>query len=212
MNTQPNFDNQLTLLGAVVSKDNEVRYFADGTALLVLDLVHKRQWKAADGSKRESACYYQVQLTGSLAEAVGREVKPGLSLYVRGQLRQKAEGGAQYVQAERAQLVPRPGKLFWNQAYLVGTVASCEGLVSSVNNKPMLPLTLTTEYRSPGAKSAQEIPVDVKLWGYAATLTAREIEVGRTILLEGALLSKSYQEEGQYHQRYWLDAHSAILA
>ena len=211
MNTKPSYDNQLTLLGAVVSKDNEVRYFADGTALLVLDLVHKRQWKTADGSKRDSACYYQVQLTGALAETIGREVKPGLSLYVRGQLRQKTEGGAQFVQAETAQLVPRPGKLFWNQAYLVGTVASCDGLVASVNNKPMLPLILTTHYCQPGAKAGQAISVEVKLWGYAATLTAKEIEVGRTILLEGTLLSKSFQEQGRYQQHYWLDAHSAML-
>lgn len=78
--------NRVIVLGNV-TKDPEIRYTADGSAICNLTLATNRTWKDKDGQKQEEAEFHRCSFFGRTAEVAGEYVKKGNPLYVEGRLR-----------------------------------------------------------------------------------------------------------------------------
>lgn len=79
--------NLVVLIGAL-TRDPEVRHTPGGQTVAGFGLAMNEKWTAANGEKRESVCFVDVELWGKLAELVTQYVKKGQSLYVEGRLQQ----------------------------------------------------------------------------------------------------------------------------
>ncbi len=199
---QGQFEDQANLLGNVVSKENTVRYYSDGTASVVIDLLVKQKWQSGQGQAKEKSYYYRILLKGPLAELVGSEVKAGDSLYVRVSLANVKDRPGLLL-AQFAQLVPKPAKLYWNKVHLSGRLKESGELRDSLGNKPMLQLKLDN--------GIEKSVIPVTLRGYGAQLAAKELAPGKNVLVEGSLQSKSIKLEESYLQEYWIEGFSCLV-
>lgn len=78
--------NKVIVLGNC-TRDPEVRYTADGSAIASLSLATNRTWKNAAGEKQEEVEFHRCTFFGRTAEVVGEYVKKGDPLYVEGRLK-----------------------------------------------------------------------------------------------------------------------------
>lgn len=78
--------NRVTILGNA-GRDPEVRYAANGTAVVNVSLATSRNWKDKAGEKQEETEWHRVVAYDKLAEIIGQYVKKGSSIYVEGRLK-----------------------------------------------------------------------------------------------------------------------------
>ena len=182
---------QVNLLGNVVSKQNTVRYFADGKALLLLDLVVKKTWKSPQGELKNHDTFMTVRVLDRLAEQIATKVQPGDALFVQG-------GLGKYMDVVHLQWADK-NKLFWNQVYCSGVVTQIEQL-KSVNDADYIKLTLQLEPHT----------LEVNLRGKTAELMRDKLSLHQTLLVEGALGSKSIKTAHGFDRQYWLDGHTCV--
>ncbi|MCE0558452.1 MULTISPECIES: single-stranded DNA-binding protein [unclassified Motilimonas] len=182
---------QVNLLGNVVSKQNTVRYFADGKAVLMLDLVVKKSWKTAQGELKSHDTFVTVRVLDSLAEQIAKQVQAGDALFVQGRL-------GKYIEVAQLQWADK-NKLFWNQVYCSGVVSQIERL-KSVSDADYLKLVLQLE----------QTTLEVNLRGKTAELMLDKLTEQQSLLVEGALGSKSVKTASGYERQYWIDGHTCV--
>lgn len=205
-------DNHIVLLGNIVSKHNQIKYFADGTAMLSLEVITKRKWRDAQGSWQENSNYFSVTLLGDNAEKASRDAQAGQGIYVRAhirQLQQQAGASKDTLQAEHVKLLPKSTSMNWNQAHLVGTVVSHSPLVQTVNGIDLLTLELDVS-----SIDDKTIHTEVKLKGATAKLIASQLakNEGPTIaMIEGALSGQSKKIGDEFSHQYWVEGHTCVL-
>lgn len=206
-------DNHIVLLGNIVSKNNQIKYFADGTALLPLEVITKRKWRDGQGTWQEHSNYFSVTLLGSDAENAARNAQAGQGIYVRAHIRQlKHEPGQNKdtLQAEHIKLLPKSTAINWNQAHLVGTVVSHSALVQTINGVDLLNLELDVSNLDD-----KTIHTQVKLKGATAKLIANQLinNEGPTIaMIEGALSGQSKKIGDTFSHHYWIEGHTCVLS
>lgn len=78
--------NKVILLGRL-TRDPQLTYTPNHTAVVEFGLATNRQWRAQDGSQREEVCFTDCQMFGKRAEVINKYVKKGEQLFVEGRLK-----------------------------------------------------------------------------------------------------------------------------
>lgn len=78
--------NKVILVGNL-TKDPELRYTPEGTALSKLRLAVNRKWRSREGETKEETCFVNVTAFGRSAELVAKYLEKGNPVLVDGRLR-----------------------------------------------------------------------------------------------------------------------------
>ena len=81
----PNY-NKVMLMGRL-TRDPEVRYSANGTAITNIGLAVNRNWRNQDGQTQEEVTFVDVTAFGKRGEAVGQYFKKGKPIFIEAHLR-----------------------------------------------------------------------------------------------------------------------------
>lgn len=208
------FDNHIVLLGNIVSKQNTLKYFADGSAVLSLQLLTKRKWRDSNGLWQEFANYFNVTVLGHQAELLAKAAKPGLGLYVRAQLREKTLSNgtvAGVLEAQSVKLIDKASSVNWNQAHLNGKLVAHSALVQTITGQDLITLSINIS-----ESVEKEQLVDVKLKGATAKLVASQLGGDNNteidVLVEGSVSSQSKKVADEFTHQYWVDGHTCVLS
>ncbi len=75
------------ILGGNLTRDPEVRYTPQGTAVARLGLAISNVYKTRDGEKKEDVCFIDVEVWKRQAETCGEYLKKGSPILVEGSLK-----------------------------------------------------------------------------------------------------------------------------
>jgi single-strand DNA-binding protein len=78
--------NKVLLIGNL-TRDPELRYTPQGSAICDLGLAINRQYTTNDGVKKEEVCFVDITAWGRQAETCNRFVKKGSQIFVEGRLK-----------------------------------------------------------------------------------------------------------------------------
>ena len=82
--------NKVILVGNL-GKDPEVRYFADGTAVVNFSIATSEEWKDKNtGEKKEKTEWHRIVAFRKLAEICGEYLSNGKQVYVEGKLQTRS--------------------------------------------------------------------------------------------------------------------------
>ena len=74
------------ILGGNLTRDPEVRYTPQGTAVASLGLAVNRSFRSKEGEKKQEVCFIDVEAWGRQAETCGEFLKKGSPVLVEGRL------------------------------------------------------------------------------------------------------------------------------
>lgn len=77
--------NKVILVGNL-TRDIELRYLPNGSALAKLGLATNRRYKKQDGTQAEETCFIDVNLFGRTAEVANQYLKRGSQVLIEGRL------------------------------------------------------------------------------------------------------------------------------
>lgn len=77
--------NKVLLMGRL-TRDPQLSYTPNQTAVVDFGMASNRGWTGQDGSQREETCYVDCRMFGKRAEVVNKYCKKGSSLFVEGRL------------------------------------------------------------------------------------------------------------------------------
>lgn len=107
--------NRVFLIGNL-TKDPELRYTPQGTAVANLRLAVNRRWKDKAGEQKEEVCFLTVVAWDKQAEVCNQYLRKGSPLFVEGRLQSRSwqdNSGAKRnvveIRAERVQFLGQPG-------------------------------------------------------------------------------------------------------
>lgn len=84
--------NRATLIGNL-TKDPELRYTPQGTAVCTFTVATNRQWKTESGDQKDDAEFHRVVAWDKLAEICGQMLTKGVRVFVEGRIQtRKWEG------------------------------------------------------------------------------------------------------------------------
>ncbi len=79
--------NKVLLIGRL-TRDPELRYTPQGTAVLDMSVAVNRQFKLKDGSSKEDTCFLDVVVWAKQAENCAQYLKKGRQVFVEGRFTQ----------------------------------------------------------------------------------------------------------------------------
>jgi len=209
-----NSDNNIVLLGNIVSKDNQLKYFADGMAVLELEIITKRKWRNNQGEKQELAHYFGITLIGELAQQIALDAKAGQGIYVRALYRQpraKSPIANDRLQASFAKIVDHSTSLHWNQVHAVGQVVEWSSMAQTISGQDLLTIKVALSQLNQDA-----CVLEVKLKGAAAKFTYQQLNDKQqqpcNAFIEGSLASQSTKQDSGFVHHYWVDAKTCIIS
>ncbi len=108
--------NKVLLIGNL-TKDPELRYTPQGSAICDFRIAINRQYMTSDGQKKEEVSFIDINVWGRQAETCNRFIRKGSQVFVEGRIKtdtwQDKETGKNrsrlYVVAERIQFLNTPG-------------------------------------------------------------------------------------------------------
>lgn len=77
--------NKVILLGNL-TRDPQLSYTPNQTAVVDFGLAMNRRWVGQDGSQREETCFVDCRMFGKRAEVINKYLKKGQPLFVEGRL------------------------------------------------------------------------------------------------------------------------------
>jgi single-strand DNA-binding protein len=109
--------NKVLLIGNL-TRDPELRYTPQGTAVANLRLAVNRKYKGRDEQMKEEVCFISVVVWAKMAESCGQFLHKGSPVFVEGRLQSRswedqASGKTRSVievTAERVQFLGQPGR------------------------------------------------------------------------------------------------------
>jgi len=81
--------NKVLLIGNL-TRDPELKYTPQGTAVCQFGLATNREWTDSSGQKQEGAEFHQVVAWGKLAEICSQLLNKGRKIYVEGRLQTRS--------------------------------------------------------------------------------------------------------------------------
>lgn len=78
--------NRVFLIGNL-TREPEVRFTPNGKAVADIGLATNRSWKTETGEEKEEVCYINAVVWGKQAEAAGKYLKKGKSVFIEGRLK-----------------------------------------------------------------------------------------------------------------------------
>ena len=106
--------NKVLLMGNL-TKDPELRYTPQGTAVVNLRLAVNRRWKDKSGEQKEEVCYLTIIAWDKQAEVCNQYLHKGRPIFVEGRLQSRSwedstgqKRNVLEVRAERIQFMGQP--------------------------------------------------------------------------------------------------------
>jgi len=96
--------NKATLIGNL-TRDPELRYTPQGTAVCTFGLATNRQWVTESGEKKEDAEFHKIVAWNKLAEICSQLLKKGRKVFVEGRLQTRAWQGQDGAQRSTTEIV-----------------------------------------------------------------------------------------------------------
>jgi len=96
--------NKVSLIGNL-TRDPELRYTPQGTAVCTFGLATNRQWKTDSGDKKEEAEFHRIVSWNKLAELCAQLLSKGRKVYVEGRLQTRTWTGKDEVQRTTTEIV-----------------------------------------------------------------------------------------------------------
>lgn len=81
--------NKVLLIGNL-TRDPELRYTPQGTAVVTFSLATNRQWKTESGETKDNAEFHRIVAWDKLAEICGKMLKKGTRTFVEGRLQTRS--------------------------------------------------------------------------------------------------------------------------
>ncbi len=96
--------NKVTLIGNL-TRDPELRYTPQGTAVCTFSVATNRQWTTDSGEKKEDAEFHRVVAWQKLAEICSQLLTKGRKVYVEGRLQTRSWTGQDGAQRTTTEVV-----------------------------------------------------------------------------------------------------------
>lgn len=96
--------NKVMLIGNL-TRDPEMRYTPQGTAVCTFGVATNREWKTESGEKKEDAEFHNIVAWNKLAEICANLLKKGRKVYVEGRLSTRSWEGQDGVKKQRTEVV-----------------------------------------------------------------------------------------------------------
>jgi len=96
--------NKVMLIGNL-TRDPEMRYTPQGTAVCTFGLATNRQWVTDNGEKKEDVEFHRLVAWNKLAEICAQLLKKGRKVFVEGRLQTRAWTGQDGMQRSTAEIV-----------------------------------------------------------------------------------------------------------
>ncbi len=96
--------NKATLIGNL-TRDPELRYTPQGTAVCTFGLATNRSWVTDSGEKKEEADFHRIVAWNKLAELCSQLLTKGRKVYVEGRLSNRSWAGQDGVQRNVTEIV-----------------------------------------------------------------------------------------------------------
>ena len=96
--------NKATLIGNL-TRDPELRYTPQGTAVCTFSIATNRQWTTESGEKKEDAEFHRIVAWNKLAEICSQLLKKGRKVYVDGRLQTRTWTGQDGAQRSTTEIV-----------------------------------------------------------------------------------------------------------
>lgn len=96
--------NKVTLIGNL-TRDPELRYTPQGTAVCTFGVATNRQWTTESGEKKEDAEFHRVVAWQKLAEICSQLLTKGRKVYVEGRLQTRSWTGQDGAQRTTTEIV-----------------------------------------------------------------------------------------------------------
>jgi len=88
-----------------LTRDPEMRYTPQGTAVCTFGLATNRQWTTESGEKKEDAEFHNLVAWNKLAEICAQLLKKGRKVFVEGRLSTRSWQGQDGTQKQRTEIV-----------------------------------------------------------------------------------------------------------
>jgi len=96
--------NKVMLIGNL-TRDPEMRYTPQGTAVCTFGVATNRSWNTDNGEKKEDVEFHNIVAWNKLAEICTQLLKKGRKVYVEGRLATRAWQGTDGAQKQRTEVV-----------------------------------------------------------------------------------------------------------
>jgi single-strand DNA-binding protein len=96
--------NKVMLIGNL-TRDPEMRYTPQGTAVVTFGVATNRSWNSDSGEKKEDDEFHNVVAWNKLAEICANLLKKGRKVYVEGRLATRSWQGTDGTQKQRTEVV-----------------------------------------------------------------------------------------------------------
>ncbi len=96
--------NKVTLIGNL-TRDPELRYTPQGTAVCTMGIATNRSWTTESGEKREETEFHRVVAWNKLAELCSQLLAKGRRVYVEGRLQTRQWTGQDGQQRQATEIV-----------------------------------------------------------------------------------------------------------
>ena len=96
--------NKVILIGNL-TRDPELRYTPQGTAVCTFGIATNRQWKTESGDARDEAEFHRVVAWDKLAEICSQMLKKGTRTYVEGRIQTRKWTGQDGVERTTVEIV-----------------------------------------------------------------------------------------------------------
>lgn len=96
--------NKVMLIGNL-TRDPEMRYTPQGTAVCTFGLATNRQWTTESGEKKEDVEFHNLVAWNKLAEICAQLLKKGRKIYAEGRLSTRSWQGQDGAQKQRTEVV-----------------------------------------------------------------------------------------------------------
>lgn len=88
-----------------LTRDPEMRYTPQGTAVCTFGVATNRQWTTESGEKKEDAEFHNIVAWNKLAEICAQLLKKGRKVFVEGRLSTRSWQGQDGTQKQRTEVV-----------------------------------------------------------------------------------------------------------
>ena len=88
-----------------LTRDPEMRYTPQGTAVTTFGLATNRSWKTDTGEIREETDFHNIVAWNKLAETCSQLLRKGMKVYVEGRIQTRSYTGQDNVQRYKTEIV-----------------------------------------------------------------------------------------------------------
>src|SRR3989338_9771784 len=146
--------NRVTLIGNL-TRDPELKYTPNGTAVCTFGVATNRSWTTQDGQIKEDTQFHRIVAWQKLAELTGKLLTKGRKVYLEGRITYRSFIGKDGQQRTIAEIVMDDFIVFGDGKYAAGTV-------SATSNQPIIeqvaPVPVPVESKQDETVNPEDIP------------------------------------------------------